>query len=490
MVSVRNPASRSDGHHHLTLLGFNLRDLIGNRSMQRGSLDHHLYEWMSVANERADRYGFPPGLLEESLQRLKDYLGADYLLQIFEGRADLHLLGLRELELDRWLRGGANVDDHVIQVIDLASTLSEFATDPFLSDKIDRLKRSSFWPTQFELAMALRAKRTIGGEGEVKLSPETNTAVADFTVNMKQGQIACECARLAFGEEEEEQYRLVGDLYRYIEKQIKRAKQPCCLKIRVRGRMIPTALTASTRAIKTAFSRFAFTSNISVEIDGVQVDLERLTEGSERIPFRYIDGRVQDIYGTEWITAHSLSYVNAGNDEEAAAMYRSGKDFTHEEYGRVFISWDRERPDFDPYARIRNKIKKKRHQTKSDVGIYGRIIFLESQWDLDLVEQDRLRQIVDYELDDSRNTVAVFIAQRCASVHYRRWYKFFVSKIGSSYEPDASLIRFLNRLVLYDRDFDAILNGPYSRTWEEAARLANQHEAESDEQNRRRENDL
>src|SRR5438270_6925771 len=108
--------------------------------MQPDSLDHHLYHWISVANERADRYGFPPGLIEENLQRLKSLLGEDYLLQIFEDRADLHLLGLREQELDRWLRGGANVDDHVIQVIDLVSTLNEFATDPFLPDKIDRLK--------------------------------------------------------------------------------------------------------------------------------------------------------------------------------------------------------------------------------------------------------------------------------------------------------------------------------------------------------------
>lgn len=132
--------------------------------MQRDSLDHHLYHWISVANERADRYGFPPSLIEESLQRLQSFLGEDYLLPIVEDRADLHLLGLREQELDRWLRGGANVDDHVIQVIDLVSTLNEFATDPFLPDKIDRLKRSSFWPTQFELAMALRAKRTIVDE--------------------------------------------------------------------------------------------------------------------------------------------------------------------------------------------------------------------------------------------------------------------------------------------------------------------------------------
>lgn len=458
--------------------------------MRRDSIDHHLYHWISVANERADRYGFPPGLIEESLQRLKNLLGEDYLLGVFEGQADLHLLGLREQELDRWLRGGANVDDHVIQVIDLAATLSEFTTDPSLPDKIDRMKRSSFWPTQFELAMALRAKRTIGSDGQVKLSPETNTAAGDFTIEWQQGTIACECARLAFGEEEEEQYRLLGDLHQYVEKQIKKAKQPCCLKIRIGGPLVPTAFTATTRATRTAFSRFAAIGRNFVEVDEAHVELELLTEKSERIPFRYIDGRVQDIFGTEWVTAHSLCYVNASDGDEAAAMYRSGDDFAREEYGRVFISWKRGRPDFDPYARIRNKIKKKRHQTKSGAGIYGRIIFLESQWNLDLIEHERLAHIVNHELDESRNTVAVFIAERCASVHYRRWYKFLVSRIGSFYERDTSLICFLNRLVCYDRDFDPILSRRYSRTWDEAAELVRQHEAEYDELSRQREKDL
>jgi hypothetical protein len=458
--------------------------------MRRDSLDHHLYHWISVANERADRYGFPPGLIEESLQRLKTLLGEDYLRQIFEGTVDLHLLGLREQELERWLRGGANVDDHVIQVIDLASTLSEFATDPSLADKVDRLKQSSFWPSQFELAMALRAKRVIGNDGEVKLSPETNSAAGDFLINWQQGMIACECARLAFGEEEEEQYRLLGDLYRYVEKHIKKAKQRCCLKIRVGGPLVPTSFTATTRAAKTAFSRLASIGRNSVEIDNAHVELELLTETSERIPFRYIDGRVQDICGTEWVAAQSLCYVNASDDDEAAARYRSGEVFVGEEYGRVFVAWNRGRPDFDPYDRIRSKIKKKRHQTKIGAGVYGRIIFLESQWNLDLIKRDRLSEIVNHELDESRNTVAVFIAQRCASVHYRRWYKFFRSKIGPSYERDASLNCFLNRLVWYDRDFDAILNRRYSRTWEEAAELVKQHEADSDELTRRREQDL
>ena len=458
--------------------------------MQRNSLDHHLYQWISIANERAERYGFSPGLIEESLQRLKALLGEDYLVKIFEDTKELHLLGLREQELDRWLRGGANVDDHVIQVMDLVATMSEFAADPSLGDKIDKLKRSSFWPSQFEMAMALRAKRTSGPDGAVFLSPETNTAVGDFVINWKQGLIACECARLAFGDEEEEQYRLLGDLYLYANKQIKKANQRCCLKIRVGSPLVPTSFTAATRAIKAAFSRFGSAGHTKTEVEGAKVELETLTADSERIPFRYVDGRVQDIVGTEWVTAQSLSNISAKDDDEVAAIYRAGEEFDQDEYARVFISWDRDRPDFDPYARILNKIKKKRHQTKGDAGMYGRIIFVEVQWDLELGEIERLERMVNHELDESRNTIAVLIAQRLASVHYRRWYKFYTSKIGVAYERDLPLIQFLNRFVLYDRDFDPILDRRYSRTWEEAASLVEQHKAEYEEQNRRREADL
>jgi hypothetical protein len=71
-----------------------------------------------------------------------------------------------------------------------------------------------------------------------------------------------------------------------------------------------------------------------------------------------------------------LSYVNASDGDQAAAMYRAGAVFDLDEYARVFISWDRGQSDIDPYARIPTKIKKKRNQTKSNEGMYGRIIFV------------------------------------------------------------------------------------------------------------------
>jgi hypothetical protein len=93
-------------------------------------------------------------------------------------------------------------------------------------------------------------------------------------------------------------------------------------------------------------------------------------------------------------------------------------------------------------------------------------------------------------MDESRNTIMVLLAQRNANVHYRRWCKFYTSKIGAAYEHDSSLIQFLNRFILYDRGFDPILNRRYSRSWQEAASLIEQHEAEYEKLNRRREADL
>ena len=173
--------------------------------MQRDSLDHHLYHWISVANERAERYGFPPGLLEESLRRLKALLGEDYLVRIFEATEDFicSVSGSRNLAL---ASGRASVDDHVIQVMDLVATISEFPADPSLGDKVDRLKRNSFWPSQFEMAMALRAKNDWRGWSRLP-KPRNDYSHRRLRDQLETWLIACECAGLAFRDEEEEQYR-------------------------------------------------------------------------------------------------------------------------------------------------------------------------------------------------------------------------------------------------------------------------------------------
>lgn len=109
---------------------------------------------------------------------------------------------------------------------------------------------------------------------------------------------------------------------------------------------------------------------------------------------------------------------------------------------------------------------------------------------MELADLERLSHLVNHALDDSRSTIAVMIGRRMANVHYRRWYRFVTSKLGAPYERDLELAAFLNRLVLYDRDFDPILNRVYTRTWAEAAALVEQHKAEHEERTRKDEERL
>lgn len=459
--------------------------------MDTQHLDDRLSQWISVASERSGRYGFPPGLLEHRIKILKSNLGAEFLAGIFESAQPLHLLGLRGQVLDRWLRGGANVDDHVIQIMDLAAIFEEFEDDPCLIDKIARLKRNSFWPAQFELAMALRAKRTIGDLGSVRLSCETNAAVGDFIIDLDGRSIACECARLEFGEGEEEQYRLLGDLYHYLDRKLKKMTQACCVKIRLRGSLNPTSFTDVVRCLKRTCADFSSKGEEgSAKMGDAEITIEKLGENSERIPFRYVNGNVRDVRASGWVSAHSLCRVNAASDRQAAAMYRAGVDLQQDEYARVFIAWQRVDADLDPYARIQSKIKKKKNQTKAGDGVMGRVIFLESQWNVLALDKDSLRQIIDREMDSSRNTITVVIAERCGNVHYRKWYRYCISKLGSSFVSDKALCDFFLRFFTYDRDFDPILNQRYRRTWEEASNLVEHHEMDREKENRRRENDL
>jgi hypothetical protein len=466
--------------------------LPDNRKVDARHLDSRLDEWISVANERSERYGFPSGLVERRVKILKARLGDDFLAELFASKQPLHLLGLRGQALQFWLRGGAYIDQHVIQIVDLASMFEEFDDDPGLVDKIHRLKTGYFWPTQFELAMAFRAKRTIGDRGAVRLSRETNAAIGDFLIDLGSSSIACECARLEFGEREEEQYRLMGDLYQYLDRKLKSTLRPCCVKIRVRESLNPTSFTDVVQCIKRGLPIFLSKGEEAlVGIGATEVTIGKLGENTERIPFRYMDGAVRVAHHpTEWVTAHSLSRVAADSDEHAAAMYRAGVDFHQQEQARVFVTWQRGDANIDPYTRIQSKIRKKKSQTKTGENLAGKVIFLESQWDILGLDNDRLGQIIERELDISRNTVAVVIAERCMNVHYRPWYRYWISKLGPSFASDRALNDFFPRFYTYDRDNDPILGQPYRRTWEEASELVRQHKIAWEAENARRKNDL
>jgi hypothetical protein len=465
--------------------------LADNHTVDHRFLDNYLCEWISVANERSERYAFPPGLVERRVQVLRACLGDNFLADLFASKQPLHLLGLRGQVLQQWLRGGSYVDRHVIEIMDLASVFEEFHDDPGLVDKMHRLKTNCFWPTQFELAMAFRAKRTVGERGTVRLSRETNTAIGDFIINLGSSSIVCECARLEFGEREEEQYKLMGDLYHYLDRKLRRTSRPCCVKIRIRESFNLHSFADVVQCMKRGLSMFLSKGEDAVVGSGAtEVSIEGLGESTERIPFRYIDGAVRSVRPTEWVSAHSLSRVAADSNEHAAAMYRSGVHFQQQEQARIFVSWQRDDANIDPYDRIQNKIRKKKNQTKTGGNALGKVIFLESQWNILSLDKDRLGQIIEREMDTSHNTVTVVIAERCMNVHYRPWYRYCISRLGPAFSRDRSLNEFFPRFYTYDRDNDPILGQPYRRTWEQAAELARQHELEWEAENAKLESDL
>jgi len=91
--------------------------LADNHIVDPRRLDDHLHEWISVANQRSVRYGFPAGLVERRVQVLRACLGDNFLADLFASKQPVHLLGLRGQVLQQWLRGGSYVNSHVIEIM-------------------------------------------------------------------------------------------------------------------------------------------------------------------------------------------------------------------------------------------------------------------------------------------------------------------------------------------------------------------------------------
>lgn len=59
-------------------------------------------------------------------------------------------------------------------------------------------------------------------------------AVGDFFIVTDKKKIACKCSRLGYPPEEEEQFKILDDLYRYIRDFVKGKGLRRCVKIRVK----------------------------------------------------------------------------------------------------------------------------------------------------------------------------------------------------------------------------------------------------------------
>jgi|SRR5271170_6250651 hypothetical protein len=160
------------------------------------TLDAVLYKWISRATTKLDDCDLPVGLVEDSIALLKRALGADYLQHLLiEESEPVHFLDDEANPLRKWLLS-ARVAQYIIQVMELAAYVRAFQDDPALPDKLTKLKKDSFWPMLFELAMATRMKRSCQPPQELLLNPETASSIGDFTIKIPGCPIPCECSRV------------------------------------------------------------------------------------------------------------------------------------------------------------------------------------------------------------------------------------------------------------------------------------------------------
>jgi hypothetical protein len=468
------------------VLGHRFLDVLfcdDRRSKSVDTVDEELHHWISVANESRERYGFPPGLIEERIFALRTALTPGWLQQLlFDNRTQLMPFDPRGGQtLRRWLRG-SNVDESVTGTIELATYLQEFSGDECLSRKIRKLQRDSFWPIQFELAMAYRFQKVVKpGLGNVKLSCEDTEAVADFSIILSNEEIAVECTRLGFPNEGEEQYRLIDRTYRYIEDAVKSLNERCCIKIRMEENLTGVNYSRLLVRLKKAIRRFQRTGHLSTDADvTISVTVEPLTPDTEEIPFRLIDNRVVDVKGTDWTTALSIGLTPARDDRELARKVRLGEPVNPREKARALFRFPLHRVETDQYDRLIDRIRKKISQIKLLPGFAGRIVLAEWPFDPRGVDLDRIDLEMSQLLRRSEHTFALILARREANPHYRHHYSTFCVENRKRLSFVPNLQQTLHIFLAYDTIFDPVTNEPYQRSWADARRKALSDQAEDE----------
>jgi hypothetical protein len=433
-------------------------------------VDTELYYWITVANESRERFGLAPGVVESLVAHLKGALGPEFLAaQLEKSKRGAGLMSESLNPLRTWLHG-PSVDKHVIQLLELAALLKAFDGDPCRPDKIVKIKQDALWPIMFELAMASRLKSLLGSNGEVGLCCEHPDAVGDFYIVTDNKRVACECSRLGYPPEEEEQFRILDDLYRYIGEFVKGKDFKRCIKIKVSesltGQIFNPRLVAH---VKKANQQFERTGNISGSSDAsIDVLVEPLTDLSEKIPFAMVDGRVTDVAGSDWTSATSICSAVAENDRHLADMYRTGQPFQEIEHTRVFIRFPRAPHRQGAYERLNRKIKSKLGQTKLPNHYLGRLVFIEWTVGLDRADAGRIQNEILDRVKHTSRTLGVIVTSRHGTPRYRHHF----ASTGSLNKFALVQLPAIGRMftLFHDRElmFDPITGERYVDSWEDA----------------------
>ncbi len=433
------------------------------------NLDSLLYKWICRANDRRDGLDLPIGFIEDSIALLKQVLGSEYLEHLLiADTGPVHFLDDEANPLRKWLLS-AMVDAHIIQVLELAAYFKAFQEDASLPDKVEKLKRDSFWPVFFELAMAARVKRVSRDSQSVHLNPEISSSIGDFTISAVGYEVPCECSRLGRSPAITEPAALEESLSNRISDGTQCIATPLCIKIRSTEALTGDTYNRSLRLVRRGLADARGSRLPSERCDGsTTVRFEQLTEASEHVPFQMVDGRITNVLGTDWDSAISISRAPAKNSDEIVDRFEQGERFYKHEAVRLFTKFGRPTDQPDYYNRLTTKLKKKLKQTKVSAGHFGKIVLIEVPFDLRTVDRDKLKAVVHEAAIHSRTTFAVILANREPNPHTRYHYSQSVTANQTAAKMQPSLIELLNRTAQGEIALDPILGSPYRRSWSEA----------------------
>lgn len=447
------------------------------------NLDDLLYRWIQQANTKREDLDLPAGVIEESIALLKRVLGSEYLQNLLIANTEpVHFLDNETDPLRKWLLSSL-VDGYIIQVLELASYFKTFFDDPALPDKVERLKRHSFWPVFFELAMATRLKRASRGPQKVFLNPETESSIGDFTINTGEYDIPCECSRLGRTPAITEPDALREAISNRIGDGTLRIVIPLCIKIRSTQALTGPIYNRVLQLLRKGLADARISKLPSERKDGpTTLIVEELTDASEKVPFRIVDDRVTNVLGSDWDSAERLCRVPAKDSDEIAHRYQQGEKFHEHEAVRVFTKFGVPADPTDHYDRLTRKLKKKLHQTKILPEHFGKVALIEVTFDLHTANPEKIKAAVRRAAVQSRTTLAVILANRQQNPHFRYHYVLAITANQTAVTIQPQVGDLLQRAAQGDAAFDPILGSPYYRSWSEAQEHARKIAKVSDEE--------
>jgi len=419
-VAIITAATSSSAVTAAVTISASIRGIIGSMT----TIAVSLYDWIRIANEARERIDLPVGTIEEAIATLETAFGDTYLAGLLPANDD-HSKRIVTARDDRplayWL-SGPGLDAAVVQLVETAVVLRAFLGDTCLAKKIDRIKNDTFWPTFYELAMAFRVKRSLEGRGSLELSPEIEKNNGDFIVTIDGGRLLCECSRVSRTPVSEEGIRITQDIFDCVADKIRPYARPCAVKVRIPAELKRADYQMIVQLLKRTLERHERSGEVSVASSqqGAEVQVEPLTDQTEKIPFTMVDGHIVDMTGSEWVHAHSIGGVAGKSSAEVSEMFRAGVEYDYRERGRVFLKYTPPQAVEDPYARLTDKIHKKVSQTKIEPGTRtAKFLWIDSPYGLRTLDHQKLQQMAVQEMRRSRHTLGVAITYRKANPHFR-----------------------------------------------------------------------